>query len=133
MAGVRHQRDKQNDSTISTLQIPGEAGGLPNMERWVILYTPDTQEGTRVRIRAMAEEAITGKAVRPEAKQVVLFVETSNTVPVGTIVKLAISAATGAAEQQSIEASVSFVCPIPDQFGYSPGLGIRVIESPHSH
>lgn len=133
MTELGHQPDKQNKSTISTLQIPAETAGFSSAERWIILYTPDMREGTRVRIRAMADEPVAGKAVRPEGQHGALFVETSNTVPVGTIVRLAISVATGAAAQQSIEGSVSFVCPIADQFGYSPGLGIRVIESPLAH
>ena len=135
MGELRHQPDVPNDSTISTIQIQGEAAGLPNpnMENWIILYTPVSQEGTRVRVRTVANEVITPKVFCPEAKQDALFIETHNTVPVGTIVRLAMFVASDPAEQQSIEASVSFVCPVADQFGYSPGVGIRVLESTGSN
>lgn len=129
MPEPKQVQDKQHDLRKDKKRTTRE--DAPDTEEgMLILFAPGKQEGARVTVRNVGQGMSAAEPIRKGAKARMVFVQTEMTVPVGTVVTLAMPGAYDVAEQQSFEGAVSFVCPTADQFGYSSGLGIRVVEEP---
>ncbi len=131
MTETRPHQDKRLDVQKDLRRSPHDhAPDLKTEDAMFVLFTPGKKDGARVTVRNIGEYTSAAEPIRKGAKPGMLFVQTDMSVPVGTVVTLAMPGAYDVTERQSIEGAVSFICPAADQFGNLSGLGIRVAEGP---
>lgn len=61
-----------------------------------------------------------------------LFIEHHDPLPVGTGLKLEFVLPDGSSERLEAKGMVAWVCPHPDQYAFSRGMGVRLTEVPES-
>jgi len=131
MTETRPRQDKQlEERNDSRRGHHDHAPDLKKEDAMFVLFAPGKKDGARVTVRNLGECTSAAEPIRKGVKPGMLFVQTDVSVPVGTVVTLAMPGAYDVTEQQAIQGAVSFVCPAADQFGNLSGLGIQVADGP---
>ena len=98
----------------------------------LVLFRPVTQEDEEPTLRDLQNDHSIRQDLDTETARRGFFVETRSPLPVGTYVTVEVPSRNDPTEWRTLEGSVAYVCPVADQFGFPPGIGIRLMEEQKS-
>lgn len=81
-----------------------------------------------LRLRYHTASGTEGEALGYVTAHDALFLETSSMMPHGTSLTLEAAEESLVTERQTMAAKVTAACPVADEFGFPPGVGVRMTE-----
>lgn len=88
----------------------------------------ESRAQTHVQVRYRSQDGAWRVGRAAQASREGVFIEGGDLLPVGAEVELSVAQSDRPAEKMKGVGIVAWVCPKPDQFGRSRGMGVRLLE-----